>query len=56
MYPAHPHWVPSSGALISAKGATREKGVLMAKQYRRDIAAAVRKEFGGGTGKRKIKK
>jgi creatinine amidohydrolase len=39
--------VPSSGALISAKGATREKGELMAREYRRDIAAVVRKEFGG---------
>jgi creatinine amidohydrolase len=47
MYPAHAHWVPSSGALISAKGATREKGELMAREYRRDIAAVVRKEFGG---------
>ncbi|MFZ5790873.1 MAG: creatininase [Pseudomonadota bacterium] len=49
MFPPHREWVPSSGALISAKGATREKGRLMAEQYRRDIAAAVRKEFGLGS-------
>jgi len=46
MFPPHREWVPSSGALTSAKAATREKGRIMVEQYRRDIAAAVRKEFG----------
>lgn len=45
MFPPHREWVPSSGALTSAKAATKEKGRIMAEQYRRDIAAAVRKEF-----------
>jgi creatinine amidohydrolase len=45
-FPPHRHFVPSSGALISAKGASAHKGRIMAEQYRRDIAAAVRKEFG----------
>jgi creatinine amidohydrolase len=46
MFPPHRHFVPSSGALISARGATAEKGQIMAEQYCSDIAAAVRKEFG----------
>jgi creatinine amidohydrolase len=46
MYPPHRDWVPSSGALTSAKGASAEKGRLMVEQYCRDIAAAVKKEFG----------
>jgi creatinine amidohydrolase len=46
MFPPHREWVPSSGALTSAKAATKEKGRIMVEQYRRDIAAAVRKEFG----------
>lgn len=46
MFPPHREWVPSTGALTSAKAATREKGRIMVEQYRRDIAAAVRKEFG----------
>lgn len=45
MFPPHREWVPSSGALTSAKAATKEKGRIMAEQYRRDIAAALRKEF-----------
>ena len=46
MWPPHKEWVPSSGALTSAKGASAAKGKAMVEQYCRDIAAAVRKEFG----------
>jgi creatinine amidohydrolase len=45
MYPPHRHWVPTSGALTSAKAATAEKGRIMAEQFRDSIVAAVRKEF-----------
>lgn len=45
MYPTCTHWVPSSGALSSAKGATAEKGVLMIDEVTTRIAAALRKEF-----------
>jgi creatinine amidohydrolase len=45
MFPPHRHWVPSSGALTSAKAATAEKGRIMAEQFRDSIVAAVRKEF-----------
>ncbi len=46
MYPPHSDWVPSGGALTSAKASTAEKGRIMATHYRTAIAAAVRKEFG----------
>ena len=46
IWPPHRDWVPSSGALTSAKGASAAKGKAMIDQYRRDIAAAVKKEFG----------
>ncbi len=45
MFPPHRHWVPSCGALTSAKGSTKEKGRLMAEHYRSSIAAVVREEF-----------
>lgn len=45
VYPPHRHWVPSSGALTSAKAATAEKGRVMAEQFRSGIAHAVSKEF-----------
>lgn len=45
-WPARHEWVPKEGSLISAAGASPEKGALMAAQYRRDIAAAARREFG----------
>ncbi|MDB5774648.1 MAG: crna3 [Herbaspirillum sp.] len=47
MYPTCTHWVPSSGALSSAKGASAEKGVLMMEEVGARIAAALRKEFIG---------
>ncbi|MGR3571420.1 creatininase [Brevirhabdus sp.] len=45
-WPARRAWVPEEGSLTTARGASREKGALMAAQYRRDISAAVRREFG----------
>lgn len=45
VWPPRPEWVPSSGALTSAKSATADKGRLMAEQYRRGIAAALSAEF-----------
>jgi hypothetical protein len=39
--------VPSSGALMSAKAATREKGELLVEEWVRGIADAVAHEFKG---------
>lgn len=45
VWPARPEWVPQTGSLTSAAAASAEKGALMAEQYRRDMAAAVRHEL-----------
>lgn len=45
VWPARTEWVPESGSLTSAAAASAEKGALMADQYRRDMAAAVRREL-----------
>lgn len=45
IWPARSEWVPAGGALTSAAAASADKGRLMAEQYRRDMAAAVREEF-----------
>jgi creatinine amidohydrolase len=45
VWPPHRDWVPDSGSLVSAAGASPEKGRIIAQQYGRDIAAAVRREF-----------
>jgi creatinine amidohydrolase len=45
IFPAAPDWVPSTGALTSAKAATAEKGELLFAHYVTAIAAAVRREF-----------
>ncbi len=47
VWPPRREWVAETGALVSAAGATPEKGAIIAQQYRRDIAAAVRREFHG---------
>ena len=56
VYPVNPAWVPSSGALCSAKIATADKGALFVEEYVRGIARALSKEFGvaevAGSGKR----
>ena len=45
--PAIRSFVTQSGALITAAGATTEKGKIMAEQAVADIAAAVKRTFGG---------
>lgn len=51
MYPPRVDWVPPSGVLSSAKGASAAKGVLMAEQITNSIAAAIQHEFSQqGTG------
>ncbi|MCU0869034.1 MAG: creatininase [Burkholderiales bacterium] len=46
MYPTVTAWVPPSGVLSSARGASADKGRLMAEQVAASIAQAVRREFG----------
>ena len=48
MYPTRTEWVPPSGVLSSAKGATAEKGALIAEQIVASIAAAIQHEFSRG--------
>ena len=45
MYPPHAHWVPASGVLSSARGASAEKGQLMADDICARIVTALRHEF-----------
>ncbi len=45
VWPPRREWVAPEGSLISAKGASPEKGAIIAAQYRRDITTAVRREF-----------
>lgn len=45
-WPPRREWVPESGALVSARGASAAKGAAIARQYRRDMAAALTAEFG----------
>ncbi len=45
VYPTKKHWVPLSGVLSSAKGATAEKGKLMATELAQRMGAAVAAEF-----------
>jgi len=46
MYPTRTEWVPASGVLSSARGASAEKGALIANEVIARVAAAVRTEFG----------
>lgn len=46
VYPTKRHWVPLSGVLSSARGATADKGQRMAIEVTRRMAEAVRHEFG----------
>jgi creatinine amidohydrolase len=46
IYPTRTEWVPPSGVLSSARGASQEKGELMASELNSLIAGAIRKEFG----------
>jgi len=45
VYPVNPAWVPSDGALCSAKLATAEKGEIFLAELERDIAKALAGEF-----------
>jgi creatinine amidohydrolase len=49
LFPAEPAFATKSGALITAAGASAEKGRIMAQQAAADIAHAVRKSFGKST-------
>lgn len=46
MYPTRTEWVPASGVLSSARGATAGKGALICAEVVTRMAAAVRAEFG----------
>ncbi len=48
VYPTRRHWVPLSGVLSSARGATAGKGQRMAAEVVRRMAQAAREEFGIG--------
>ena len=45
IYPTRTEWVPASGVLSSARGASREKGARIAEEVIARVAAAVRAEF-----------
>jgi creatinine amidohydrolase len=45
VYPVNPAWVPSSGALCSAKLASAENGRIFMDELERDIAKALAAEF-----------
>jgi len=46
MYPTRTEWVPASGVLSSARGATAETGAMICAEVIGRVAAAVRSEFG----------
>jgi creatinine amidohydrolase len=46
MYPTRVEWVPASGVLSSARGATADKGSRIYAEVIARVAAAVRSEFG----------
>lgn len=46
MYPTRQEWVPPSGVLSSARGATAEKGARICSEVVARVASAVRHEFG----------
>jgi creatinine amidohydrolase len=46
MYPTRIEWVPASGVLSSARGASAEKGARICAEVIARVAAAVRREFG----------
>jgi creatinine amidohydrolase len=48
MYPTRTEWVPASGVLSSARGASREKGALIANEVIARVAQAVHSEFSRG--------
>jgi creatinine amidohydrolase len=46
MYPTRTEWVPASGVLSSARGATADKGARICAEVIERVATAVRAEFG----------
>lgn len=46
VWPPHKDWVPESGALISARGASANNGRIIADQVGADIVTAMKREFG----------
>jgi creatinine amidohydrolase len=46
MYPTRTEWVPASGVLSSARGATADKGARICAEVIARVASAVRSEFG----------
>jgi creatinine amidohydrolase len=46
MYPTRTQWVPASGVLSSARGATAEKGARICSEVIARVASAVQVEFG----------
>jgi creatinine amidohydrolase len=46
MYPTRTEWVPASGVLSSARGATADKGARICTEVIARVASAVRSEFG----------
>ena len=46
MYPTRTEWVPASGVLSSARGASVEKGALICSEVITLVVSAVRKEYG----------
>ena len=49
VWPPHRDWVPESGSLVSARGASADKGRRLAEQTCRGIVAALSREFGQQT-------
>ncbi len=49
MYPSRTEWVPPSGVLSSARGASRDKGARIAQEVIARVAAVVRAEFALGS-------
>lgn len=50
-YPARTEWVPPSGVLSPAQGASAEKGRLLFEEYVREIAGVLRREFAQAAGR-----
>jgi creatinine amidohydrolase len=45
VYPTRTGWVPCSGVLSPAHGASSDKGKLLSEDYAAGVTAAIRKEF-----------
>ena len=45
LYPGNPAWVPPSGNLSSARGASAEKGEILVEAFVQQVVGALRAEF-----------